>query len=116
MKIQSVEAFPCDGGFATRNWLFVKITTDNGIVGWGEGHDWQAAPSLAVAVELVGREIIGQDPRRIEWINQQLWYSGRCGVPERMKAIAAIDIALWDIKAKSLGVPVYELLELLQKS
>lgn len=110
MKIVSVEAFPCDGGFSTRNFLFVKVTTDEGIVGWGEGYDWQAAPSLAVAVELVGREILGQDPRRIEWLNQLLWYSGRAGVPERMKALAAIDIALWDIKAKWLGVPVYELL------
>lgn len=110
MKIQSVEAFPCDGGFATRNWLFVKVTTDEGVVGWGEGYDWQASPSLAKAIEIVGREIIGQDPRRIEWLNQQMWSSGRCGVPERMKVLAAIDIALWDIKAKWLGVPVYELL------
>lgn len=110
MKITAVEALTCDGGFATRNWLFVKVTTDEGIVGWGEGYDWQAAPSLALAVESVGREIRGEDPRRIEWLNQQMWSAGRCGVPERMKVIAAIDIALWDIKAKWLGVPVYELL------
>lgn len=110
MKITSVKAYPCDGGFATRNWLFVKVTTDEGVVGWGEGYDWQAAPSLALAVDLVGREIIGEDPRRIEWLNQRLWFSGRAGVPERMKVMAAIDIALYDIKAKWLGVPVYELL------
>lgn len=110
MKITSIQAFPCDGGFATRNWLFVKVTTDEGVVGWGEGYDWQAAPSLAVAIELVGREIIGQDPRRIDWLGQWFWSSGRAGIPERMKVVAAIDIALWDIKAKWLGVPVYELL------
>lgn len=110
MKITSVEAIPCDGGYATRNWLFIKITTDEGVVGWGEGYDWQAAPSLALAVDIVGREVLGQDPRRIEWLNQQIWASGRCGLHERMKVLAAIDIALYDIKAKWLGVPVYELL------
>ena len=50
------------------------------------------------------------DPRRIELFNERMWYGARPGIPERIKVLAAIDIALWDIKAKWLGVPVYELL------
>ena len=58
----------------------------------------------------MGRRLIGQDPFRIELMNERIWYGGRPGVPERMKVLAAMDLALWDIKAKSLGVPVYELI------
>jgi L-alanine-DL-glutamate epimerase-like enolase superfamily enzyme len=110
MKITSVEPLTCDSGIAGRAWLFLKVTTDEGIVGWGEGYDWQAAPSLAEAIRLVGEEVIGQDPRRIDFISRRLWDSGRAGVPERMKVIAALDLALYDIKGKWLGVPVYDLI------
>jgi len=110
VKITGLEPITCDSGIAGREWLFLKVTTDEGIVGWGEGYDWQAAPSLAEAIRLVGEEIIGQDPRRIDFISRRLWDSGRAGVPERMKVIAALDLALYDIKAQWLGVPVYELL------
>jgi galactonate dehydratase len=110
MKITAIEPITCDSGIGGRDFLFVKVTTDEGIVGWGEGYDWQASPSLAEAIRVVGRELIGQDPRRIEHIGRRLWDSGRAGVPERMKVIGAIDIALHDIKGKWLGVPVYELL------
>ena len=110
MKIVSVEPITCESGIGGRDFLFLKVTTDEGIVGWGEGYDWQASPSLAEAIRLVGREVIGQDPRRIDLISRRLWDSGRAGVPERMKVIGALDIALYDIKGKWLGVPVYELL------
>ena len=110
MKITGLEPITCDSGIAGREWLFLKVTTDEGIVGWGEGYDWQAAPSLAEAIRLVGEEIIGQDPRRIDFISRRLWDSGRAGVPERMKVIAALDLALYDIKGKWLGVPVYDLI------
>ncbi len=110
MKIVSVEPITCGSGIGGRDFLFLKVTTDEGIVGWGEGYDWQASPSLAEAIRLVGREVIGQDPRRIDLISRRLWDSGRAGVPERMKVIGALDIALYDIKGKWLGVPVYELL------
>jgi L-alanine-DL-glutamate epimerase-like enolase superfamily enzyme len=110
VKIVAIEPITCDSGIGGRDFLFVKVTTDDGIVGWGEGYDWHASPSLAEAIRLVGRELIGQDPRRIEHIGRRLWDSGRAGVPERMKVIGAIDIALHDIKGKWLGVPVYELL------
>jgi L-alanine-DL-glutamate epimerase-like enolase superfamily enzyme len=110
MRIVAVEPITCDGGIGGRDFLFVKVTTDEGIVGWGEGYDWHASPSLAAAIRIVGRELIGQDPRRIEYIGRRLWDAGRAGVPERMKVLGAIDIALHDIKGKWLGVPVYELL------
>ena len=110
MKITAIEPVTCNSGIGGRDFLFVKVTTDEGIVGWGEGYDWHASSSLAAAIRTVGRELIGQDPRRIEHIGRRLWDSGRAGVPERMKVIGAIDIALHDIKGKWLGVPVYELL------
>ncbi len=110
MKITAIEPMTCDSGIGGRDFLFVKVTTDEGIVGWGEGYDWHASPALAEAIRVVGRELIGQDPRRIEHIGRRLWDSGRAGVPERMKVIGAIDIALHDIMGKWLGVPVYELL------
>ncbi len=109
MRITAIEPITCESGIGGRDWLFVKVTTDEGIVGWGEGYDWHAAPSLAEAIRMVGSELIGEDPRRIEAISRRLWLSGRSGVPERMKVIAAIEIALYDIKGKWLGVPVYDL-------
>jgi galactonate dehydratase len=110
MKITSVEPLTCDSGIPGREWLFLKVTTDEGLVGWGEGYDWQAAPALAEAIRLVGEEVVGQDPRRIDFISRRLWDAGRARLPERMKVIAALDLALYDIKGKWLGVPVYELI------
>ena len=110
-EITGIEPLTCDSGIGGRDWLFVKVTTDEGIVGWGEGYDWQASPSLAEAIRLVGQEVIGQDPRRIDLISAPpVAISGRAGVPERMKVIAALDLALYDIKGKWLGVPVYDLI------
>ena len=43
MKITAIEPMTCDSGIGGRDWLFVKVTTDEGIVGWGEGYDWQAS-------------------------------------------------------------------------
>ena len=110
MRITAVEPLTCSSGIGGRDWVFLKVTTDEGVVGWGEGYDWQAGPALAEAIRVVGQEVIGQDPRNIELIGRRLWDSGRAGVPERMKVIAALDIALYDIKGKWLGVPVYDLL------
>jgi L-alanine-DL-glutamate epimerase-like enolase superfamily enzyme len=110
MKITGIEPITCDSGIGGRDWLFVKVTTDEGIVGWGEGYDWQASSSLAEAIRVVGQEVIGQDPRRIDLISRRLWHSGRAGVPERMKVIAALELALYDIKGKWLGVPCYDLI------
>ncbi|MQG69200.1 MAG: galactonate dehydratase, partial [SAR202 cluster bacterium] len=89
--------------------MFVKIETDEGIVGWGEA---TAGPlSVAAMVEEFGQQLIGKDPGRIEQHWQTLYhhFHVRGGVVQ-MSAISGIEIALWDIKGKALGVPIYEML------
>jgi galactonate dehydratase len=92
-------------------WLFLKLTTDDGIVGWGEPVVEGRAETTAAAVRELSANIIGKDPRRIEDIWQMLYRGGFYrGGPVLMSALAGIDQALWDIKGKALGVPVHELL------
>lgn len=92
-------------------WLFLKISTDSGIEGWGEPVIEGKADTVKAAVEELSIHLIGKDARNIEDIWQTM-YRGSFyrGGPVLMSAIAGIDQALWDIKGKSLGVPVYELL------
>ena len=94
-----------------RNWLFVKVFTDEGISGVGEGGGW---PELVEkAIEELSYFIIGENPFDTErlWLRlfDLLHGHGDTG-SVRGGAISAIDMALWDIKGKALGVPVYELL------
>lgn len=92
-------------------WMFLKIETDEGIVGWGEPVIEGKARTVETAVHELSHYIIGQDPARINDIWQTL-YRGAFyrGGPILMSAISGIDQALWDIKGKALGVPVYQLL------
>jgi len=94
-----------------RNWVFVKVTADDGTVGWGEATlEWQAR-AVAGAVADLTPVLLGQDPRRIEHLWQAMlrdhFFKG--GVVT-MSAISGVDQALWDLKARHLGVPAYELL------
>ena len=98
MRITTVEPFACDCGL--REFGFVKVSTDAGITGWAETYDWHTSASLVAALRVMGRRLVGEDPRRIELFNERTWYGGRPGVPERMKVLAAIDLALYDIKAQ----------------
>ena len=92
-------------------WLFLKIDTDEGISGWGEPVIEGRADTVRTAVEEFRLNLIGRDPARIEDLWQEMYRTGFYrGGPEVMSAIAGIDQALWDIKGKALGVPVYELL------
>ncbi len=92
-------------------WLFLAIDTDEGITGWGEPVIEGRAHSVAAAVEELSTYLIGKDPRRINDHWQTLYRGGFYrGGPILMSAIAGIDQALWDIKGKALGQPVYELL------
>jgi galactonate dehydratase len=92
-------------------WMFLKIETDEGIVGWGEPVIEGRARTVETAVVEMGESLIGQDPSRINDIWQTLYRSNFYrGGPILMSAIAGIDQALWDIKGKALGVPVYQLL------
>jgi len=92
------------------NWLFVRIHTDSGITGIGEGSLQYKDAALTAEIENFGTYLRGKDPFQIENIWTSLhrrvtWTGGAV----TMSAISAIDLALWDIKGKALGVPVYEL-------
>jgi galactonate dehydratase len=110
MKITGVKTIFADAG--RRVYVFVKVETDQpGLVGWGEASLEGKPRAVAGCVADMEPMIIGEDPRRIEYIWQILyrgafWRQGVIG----MSAISGIDQALWDIKGKDLGKPVYELL------
>jgi galactonate dehydratase len=95
---------------AKNNWLFVKIETDSGIYGLGEGSLQFKDDALEAELLAFKRFLIGKDPFRTDWIWTSLyrrvtWTGGAVTT----SAISAIDLALCDIKGKALGVPVYEL-------
>ncbi|MDT0137926.1 galactonate dehydratase [Acidovorax sp. PRC11] len=92
-------------------WCFLKIETDEGIVGWGEPVLEGRAHTVAAAVEELADYLVGKDPRHIEDHWTVLYRGGFYrGGGVHMSALAGIDQALWDIKGKALGVPVSELL------
>ena len=93
-------------------WLFLRLETSDGTVGWGEPMVEGRAKTVQAAVEeLLDTYLLGEDPHRIEDHWQRLYRGGFYrGGPVLMSAIAGIDQALWDIKGKTLGAPVYELL------
>ncbi|NJN84632.1 MAG: galactonate dehydratase [Caldilineaceae bacterium] len=109
MKISNIECYPVWGG--GRNFLFVVVDTDEGIYGVGEAGITGRELAVMGAVEHFKPLLIGQDPGRIEHIWQVLFRGGFFPAQRIItSAIAAIDIALWDIKGKALGVPVYDLM------
>jgi L-alanine-DL-glutamate epimerase-like enolase superfamily enzyme len=109
MKISNVEAYPLWGGH--RNFLFVVVDTDEGIYGVGEAGITGREMAVVGAIEHFKPLLVGQDPSRIEYIWQLLARGGFFPAQRiLMAAISAIDIALWDIKGKALGVPIYDLL------
>ena len=92
-------------------WMFLKIETDEGIVGWGEPVVEGRARTVEAAVHELSDYLVGQDPRRINDLWQVMFRGGFYrGGPILMSAIAGIDQALWDILGKSMGQPVYKLL------
>lgn len=106
MKIASFELFK-----TPPRWLFLKIMTDEGLVGWGEPIVEGRAETVRAAVEELSEYLIGKDPFTIEDHFQVLYRGGFYrGGPILSSAISGIEQALWDIKGKALGVPVYELL------
>ena len=92
-------------------WMFLKVETDEGITGWGEPVVEGRARSVEAAVHELSYLLVGQDPGRINDLWQAMYRGGFYrGGAVFMSAIAGIDQALWDIKGKALGQPVYELL------
>jgi len=105
MKIARIETFLCDAGW--RPWIFVKVETDDGLVGWGECSDGRTPYGVVGCVRDYEPVLIGQDPRNVEKLYWDMYRVSRQslgGVAH--KAIAGIELALWDIKARSLGVSV----------
>jgi galactonate dehydratase len=97
---------------APPRWLFLKVTTSDGTVGWGEPVVEGRARTVETAVEeLFDSYLLGEDPTRIEDHWQAMYRGGFYrGGPVLLSAIAGVDQALWDIKGKQLGAPVHELL------
>ena len=108
MKISRLETFIVDGGW--RAWTFVKVETDEGITGWGECSDTRTPNAIAGAVRDLGPVLVGQDARAYEarFIDMsRTLRSSPGGIAAR--AMAGIECALVDIKARSLGISVAEL-------
>jgi galactonate dehydratase len=109
VKITNIEAYPVWGGH--RNFLFVVVDTDEGVYGVGEAGLTGRELAVMGALEHFKPLLVGQDPFRTEHLWQLLFRGGFFPAQRALTAaISAIDIALWDIKGKALGVPVYDLL------
>ena len=109
MKITDIKTFNV---FTYRtNFVFVKLETDEGISGSGEGTLEYKENALLGAIEDIKRVLIGQDPREVERISHELYRDSYWRVgPVLQSAVSAVNMAMWDIKAKAAGVPVYEML------
>ncbi|MDN6511656.1 MAG: galactonate dehydratase, partial [Corynebacterium sp.] len=106
MKITAVTTYQ-----VPPRWAFVKIETDEGIVGWGEPVVEGRAATVCAAVDELSDYLIGQDPANIEDLWTVMYRGGFYrGGPILMSAIAGIDQALWDIKGKAHDLPVHQLL------
>lgn len=109
MKITDLRVFPTEG--AHSNWAFVKVYTDSGLTGVGEASLERFDEVVVKALESFKDFLVGKDPFQIEYIWNALykstfWHGGII----ILTALSAVEQALWDIKGKALGVPVYEFL------
>ena len=108
MKITAIETFVVDAGW--RPWQFVAVRSDTGITGYGECSDGRNPYAIVGAVDDFRPMLIGRDPRPVEQLYWDLYRMARQspgGIAS--KAIAGIELALWDLKAKDMGVPVHAL-------
>src|SRR5436309_85825 len=109
MKVARLETLFCDAGW--RPWIFLKATSGDGAVGWAEITDSHGSPhGLAGILEDLAPLVVGRDPRAVERIVWDLFRATRQSPGSVIqKAIGGIENTLLDLKAKALGVPVYEL-------
>ncbi|MGB3801297.1 MAG: galactonate dehydratase [Lewinella sp.] len=106
LTITQVETFK-----VAPRWLFLKLTTAEGIVGWGEPVVEGRAATVEACIREIEEHLIGHSAHKIEDFWQMIYRGGFYrGGPVLMSALSGIDQALWDIKGKALGVPVYQLL------
>ncbi len=108
MKITKIEDLHAASGLG--HFSFLKISTDEGLVGWAEFNEGSGSKALTGIIRAIGEQLIGKDPLPVQKIATQL-YQQTVQAPGGMnqRANAAIEMALWDIKGKSVGLPVYAL-------
>jgi galactonate dehydratase len=92
------------------NWTFVKVTTDEGITGWGDATEWVRVRGHMSAMRDLQELCIGEDPFNIERLWQKMWTASYAGGKDVNVGITGIETALWDIVGKALNTPVYNLL------
>ncbi len=106
MRIHSIEAFP-----VPPRWIFVRLETDEGVVGWGESIVARRLGAVLGALEDLAETVRGEDAARIEDLWQRMYRGGFFrGGPILSTAAAAIETPLWDVRARTLGAPIHELL------
>jgi galactonate dehydratase len=109
MKITQIETFLVNPG--NRNFIFVRVQTDEGLYGIGEAYSVGPDDAVVAVIKDFETWLVGRDPREIEFLWQLMYNASRFpGGVITNAAISGIEHALWDIKGKALGVPVYELL------
>lgn len=91
-------------------WIFVKISTDEGIDGWGEMISGTKTDTVVAGAYEIGNRLIGRNPFEIERLFQEMHRSFFRGGPINGTIVSGLEMALWDIKGKAFNVPVYELL------
>ena len=112
MKIKAVKSFSIHPGWR-KNWIFVKVETDEGIEGWGEAYtQYDRDRSVMAHLDELSRYMVGRDPFEIKYFTQMAYdeFGARRGSLEFYSAVSGIETALWDVVGKALGQPVYNLL------
>ncbi|MCL4696083.1 MAG: mandelate racemase/muconate lactonizing enzyme family protein [Burkholderiaceae bacterium] len=108
-RVTAVQTLSCSAGW--RNYYFVKVTTDGGVVGWSEFDEGFGSPGVGHVIEQLGARVVGQSVIQHERIREDLHCVTRPGSGGVIgQALGAIENALLDAKAKTLGVPCYDLL------
>lgn len=117
MKLKDLEIFvvaPPAPGWGGRYWIFTKLTTDNGIVGYGECYASTVGPKAMIAVieDVFARHMLGENPENLELMYRRAYSSGFTQRPDPtvMGAFSGLEIACWDILGKARNRPVWALL------
>ena len=103
MKISDVTVYK-----VKPRWIFVKISTDEGIEGWGEMISGTKTETVVAGAYEIGNRLIGRNPFEIERLFQEMHRSFFRGGPINGTIVSGLEMALWDIKGKAFNVPVYE--------
>lgn len=105
MKISAITVYK-----VKPRWVFVKISTDEGIDGWGEMISGTKTETVVAGAYEIGNRLLGRDPFQIERLFQELHRSFFRGGPINGTIVSGLEMALWDIKGKTLNLPIYEFL------